>query len=108
MSLFASSFLFAQDKKEIEGARVGTYDVRTFINADKTFGFEIIESGKAVIHQQYKPFSTMPQGFKSKSNALLVAKHIAERMQKNKADRQTFIAPDEAKKLGVTSEDLKN
>lgn len=108
ISLFLSSFLFGQDKQKAEEAKVGAYNVRTFINADKTFGFEIIESGKTVVHQQYKPFTTLPEGFKSKNNALLVAKHIAGRLQKNKDDRQTFISSDEAKKMGVTNEDLKN
>jgi hypothetical protein len=106
--LFVSSLLFAQINENKDEAQVGKYTIKIIPNQDNTYGFQIMEFGNTIVSQKYKPFSTLPEGFKLKSNALLIGKYIAEQFQTNKENKKTFVSADEAKKIGVTSEDLKN
>jgi protein involved in ribonucleotide reduction len=66
---------------------------------NKTFGYEILVDGKALIRQTSIPAVAGIEGFKTASQAEKVAQLLIEKMKKS--DALPAVSPDELRQLGV-------
>lgn len=98
----------SQSKTSIpaEEFKEGKYLVKIITNDDGSYGYEVYESKKIILNQKYKPFFTIPEGFKTKNNALIVGRWNALELLKDENIKKVFLPVNIAKELGVTQEDL--
>lgn len=73
IGLFTCLLLFAQNNGVKNEIKSGTYSVKIFSNADNSYGYEILNKAKVLIHQQNIPGRAGLKGFKKMSDAKRVA-----------------------------------
>ena len=103
--LVFSSIVWAQSKSSVADMLIGRYVVRLIINPDNTYGYEINDGNKAIVHQKNKPYSSSQTGFTQKQNAMVTALWIANQLKEGKKNPDVSD-PKKAKELGITKEDL--
>ena len=107
VALFVSSFLIAQSKNSNDEEKIGKYTVKIISNSDKTYGYEIYDNTLLSSSIKFKPYFSVLEGFRIKSNAVIIAKWHVEQLQIGVDRTKIFVEIEKAKKLGVTEEDLK-
>ena len=84
------------DKSEFVNPKL-TYKVIESING--TWGYDILNEEKTIIHQTSIPGKSGTEGFKTKEQAIRVANAIIEKI--NKGIKPPSISPEEMKLLGA-------
>jgi|GEM_PF-862599 len=59
------------------------YSIRTFINIDSSWGYDIYKEGKLFVHQPHKPSVSGCFGFNNEKSALLVAGLVVNKIREN-------------------------
>lgn len=58
------------------------YTIKTYENADKAWGFDILKENKTFIHQPHIPAISGNNGFKTKEQAFITAEFMVNKLQK--------------------------
>lgn len=75
--------LLAQTPGAQTVSQTSNYTYTIFSNPDKTFGYDIFDNGKKMIHQPNIPGRPGNKGFKSAADATKVAILVIEKIKKN-------------------------
>ena len=80
IGLFACSFLFAQNSEVKNEIKPDMYSVKIFSNTDNSYGYEILDKGRVLIHQQNIPGQPGVKGFQNKNDAKKVASLVIKKL----------------------------
>jgi len=105
--LLSGTAAYAQEQEQdtITTETIGIYTLKTFQNADSTFGYEILLEDSIVERQTKKIFATLSSGFIIRSNARKVGRWFVNELSEGRNNRYALSIP-HARELGVTEEDL--
>ena len=97
ITIFAFLNVSAQQSLSAKGSKNLTYKI--IPAANKTWGYDICNNNKPIIHQPSIPALQGNNGFATKTAAEKVAKKVIEKI--NKGENPPTITIDEMKKMGV-------
>lgn len=104
--LLFSTAVFSQVQEDTTTTEtIGIYTLKTFQNADSTFGYEIFIEDSLVERQTKKIFATLSSGFIIRSNARKVGRWFVNELSEGRNNRYALSIP-RARELGVSEGDL--
>jgi len=105
--LLSGTAAYAQDQEQdtITTETIWIYTLKTFQNADSTFGYEIFIADSLVERQTKKIFTTLSSGFIVRSNAMKVGKWFVTELSEGRNNKYALSIP-RARELGITDIDL--
>ena len=92
------SSAFGQQKTITKSKNQLSYTV--IDSPNKTFGFDILQNGKLIIHQPNIPSISGNTGFKTKDDAIKIAELMIKKIQKG--EMPPAVTQEEMKKLKIT------
>lgn len=105
VALVSGVSAYSQEQDTVTVETIGIYTLKTFQNADSTFGYEIFIQDSLIEKQTKKIFATLSTGFIIRSNARKVGRWFVNELSEGRYNRYALSIP-HARELGVTDEDL--
>ena len=76
-----------------------SFTFKIIVAADNTFGYDIFQNNRMVIHQPIIPGTSGAHGFKTKSDAEKVAQLVMQKMKNG--ERRPTVTSEELNKIGI-------
>lgn len=97
----------AQDEASMADFPMDGYVIRVVTNADKTFGFLVLDQrdGKTILQQKSKPYAANQKGFSEKQNAMAAGMWYVRELKNGRRDVKQLTSA-KAKEAGITKIDL--
>lgn len=80
IGFFTCSLLFAQNNKVKKQVNHNIYSAKIFPNPDQSYGYDILNQNKVLIHQQNIPGEAGLKGFSKKNDAEKVAQLVIHKL----------------------------